>query len=173
MMEPYWELQILLFGRGGQIIKGASSYIMLGLIVLIFLLFSGARLATARTSHSLHAPDQRIEVRIRLEDRIRYDVLLNGRPLLQDSTLSLKTSSTTLGLNPRVKDAKNRSVDQWIEPVVRQKFAKLRENYNEVRLVIARNYAVVIRAYNEGVDYRLETRLPPPQDKIYIDAHRL
>src|SRR3989442_1045576 len=99
--------------------------------------------ALAQSSHSLHSPDRRIEVRIRPADRIRYDVLLNGKPLLQDSMLSLKTSSTALGLNPRVKDAKKRSVDQWIEPVARQKFAKLRENYNEVRLEMEGNYAVV------------------------------
>src|SRR5436305_13045128 len=98
--------------------------------VLITMLssFFVAGQALAQSNHSLNSPDQRIEVRIRLADRIRYDVLLNGIRLLQDSTLSLQTRSTTLGLNPRVKDAKQRNVDQWIEPVVRQKFAKLREN---------------------------------------------
>jgi len=125
--------------------------------------------ALAQSNYSLHSPDQRIEVRIRLADRIRYDVLLNGIRLLQDSTLSVKTSSTTLGFNPRVKDAKQRSVDQWIEPVIRQKFAKLRENYHEVRLEMEDNYAVVFRAYNEGVAYHLETALPQPQEKIYSE----
>ena len=123
--------------------------------------------ALAQSNYSLHSPDQRIEVRIRLADRIRYDVLLNGIRLLQDSTLSVRTSSTTLGLNPRVKDAKKRSVDQWLEPFVRQKFAKLRENYDEVRLEMEGNYAIVFRAYNEGVGYRLETTLPQPQERIY------
>src|SRR5260370_11392812 len=125
--------------------------------------------ALAQSSYSLRSPDRRIEVRVRLVDRIRYEVLLNGKPLLQDSTLSLKTSSTTLGLNPCVKDAKNRSVNQWIEPVVRQKSAKLRENYNELRLEMEGNYTVVFRAYNEGVAYRLETALPQPQEKIYSE----
>jgi alpha-glucosidase len=166
MMELYWEFVL---GRGGPIVKGACRYIMLGLIAFMLLLFSGANPAAAQSSHSLRSPDQRIEVRIRLADRIRYDVLLNGKPLLQDSMLSVKTSSTTFGLNPRVKDAKNRSVDQWIEPVVRQKFAKLREKYNEVRLEMEGNYAVVFRAYNEGVAYRWETALPQPQEKIYSE----
>ena len=141
---------------------------MVAATALIWWLFlSVANPAAAQSNYSLHSPDQRIEVRIRLVDHIRYDVILKGEPLLQDSTLSLKTSSTTLGLNPRVKDAKKSSVDQWIEPVVRQKFAKLREHYNEVRLEMEGNYAVVFRAYNEGVAYRLETALPQPQEKIY------
>src|SRR5437870_2011741 len=129
--------------------------------------------ALAQSNYSLHSPDQRIEVRIRLADRVRYDVLLNGRPLLQDSALSLKINSTTLGLNPRVKDAKKRSVDQWIEPVVRQKFAKLHENYNEVRLEMEGNHAVVFRAYNERFAYPLETAPPQPQEKIYSEEDGL
>ena len=38
-----------------------------------------------------------------------------------------------------------------LEPAVRQKFARVRENYNELRLTMEGNYAVVFRAYNEGV----------------------
>src|SRR5262245_37802153 len=126
--------------------------------VSLFVLLSTP--AAAQSNHSLRSPDQRIEIRIRVADRIRYDVVLNGQPLLQDSTLSLKTESATLGLDARVKNAKPRTVDQWIEPAVRQKFAKLRENYNELRLDMEGNYAVLFRAYNEGVAYRLETNLP-------------
>ena len=52
-------------------------------------------------------------------------------------------------------------------PPVRQKFAKIRENYNELRLTMDGNYAVVFRAYNEGVAYRLETSLPQTEVKVY------
>jgi alpha-glucosidase len=142
---------------------------LISVLITMVSAFLVAGQAVAQSSYSLRSPDQRIEVRIRLADRIRYDVLLNGRPLLQDSTLSLKTSSTTLGLNPHLKDAKQRNVDQWIEPLVRQKFAKLRENYNEVRLEMEGNYAVVFRAYNEGVAYRFETTLPQPREKIHSE----
>ncbi len=146
--------------------REASRHIILAAAFISSLIFLVANPALAQSNHSLRSPDQKIEVRIRLADRIRYDALLNGRRLLQDSTLSLQTRSTTLGLNPRVKDAKQRNVDQWIEPVVRQKFAKLRENYNEVRLEMEGNYTVVFRVYNEGVAYRFETALGQPHEKI-------
>ena len=120
----------------------------------------------AQSNYELRSPDRRIEVRIRLADRIRYDVLLNGKAPLQDSTLSLKLETATLGSEPRIKNAKNRTVDQWIEPVVRQKSARLRENFNELRLEMQGNFAVVFRAYNEGVAYRFETNLPASQQKI-------
>jgi alpha-glucosidase len=130
------------------------------------LLAAGTGQATAQSNYTLRSPDQRLEVKIRLADRIRYDVLLNGKALLQDSTLSLKTESKTLGLEPRVKDTKKRTVDQSIAPQVPQKFAKLRENYNELRLEMEGNYAVTFRAYHEGVGYRFETTLPSAQAKI-------
>ena len=138
-----------------------------GLMLLLFLLAPNR--TAAQPSYGLRSPDQRIEVRIRFTERLRYDVLLSGKLLLQDSTLSLKTESATLGLDPRVKDARNRTVDQWVEPVVRQKFARLRENFNELRLEMDGNYAVLFRAYNEGVAYRFETALPQAQQKIFSE----
>src|SRR5215475_3056460 len=120
----------------------------------------------AQSNYELRSPDRRIEVRIRLANRIRYDVLLNGKPLLQGSTLSLKLETATLGLEPRIMNAKNRTLDQWIEPVVRQKSARLRENFNELRLEMQGNFSVVFRVYNEGVAYRFETNLPGSQQKI-------
>ena len=73
--------------------------------------------------------------------------------------------TTLWACNPRSRPAKERSYDGTLEPPVRQKFAKIRENYNELRLTMEGNYAVVFRAYNEGVAYRLETSLPQTRGK--------
>jgi alpha-glucosidase len=123
--------------------------------------------ARAQASYNLRSPDNRIEARIRTAKSIRYDVLLKGRALLQDCTLSLDVDHKTLGLEPKVIKSKERSYNQVIEPPVRQKFAKIRDNYNELRLDMEGGYAVVFRAYNEGVAYQLETSLPQQQVKIY------
>jgi len=122
--------------------------------------------ATAETNQTLRSPDRRIELRIQASNRISYSILLNGRPLMQDSTLSM-LDQRKLGLDPKVKAAKERSVDQQIEPQVRQKFARIRENYNELRLEMEGGYAVVFRAYNEGAAYRFETSLPQSEVKVY------
>ena len=37
-----------------------------------------------------------------------------------------------------------------LEPVVKQKFAKIREHYNQLRLEMDGNYAVVFRAYRRA-----------------------
>jgi alpha-glucosidase len=123
--------------------------------------------ASAQASYDLRSPDKRIEVRIRTAQGVRYDVVLNGRAILQDSGLSLDVDHKILGREVKVTDAKETHHDEVVEPVVRQKFAKIRDNYNELRLTMDGNYTVVFRAYNEGVAYRFETSLPDEQVKIY------
>jgi alpha-glucosidase len=129
----------------------------------------GASSRAAESNYSVRSPDGRIEIRIHATDRIKYDVLLNGKPLLQDSTLSINVEHKTLGTSPKVISAKERSVNQVLEPVVRQKFAKIHENYKEIRLEFDGGYATMFRAYNDGAAYRLETSLKQEQVKIYTE----
>jgi alpha-glucosidase len=117
----------------------------------------------AAQGYSLTSPDGRLEVRVRADDRLRYDVLLRGRPLLLDSTLSLDVDGTTLGLGPKVRSAKRGRVDRTIEPPVARRAAVLRERYDELRLDLRGGYAVSFRAYDEGVAYRFETVLKAPE----------
>src|SRR5438552_14171035 len=135
------------------------------MFALIALMLVGS--AVAQSSYSLLSPNKQIEIKIQTGDRIQYDVLFKGTPLLQKSTFSLDIDHNTLGLQPRIKDTKTRTYDGTLEPAVRQKFAKIRENYNELRLEMEGNYAVVFRAYNEGTAYRFETSLPQQQVKVY------
>jgi len=123
--------------------------------------------AFAQSSYDLRSPNNKVEVRIRTAHGVHYDVLLNGQALLEDCTLSLDVDHKKLGLETKVMHSKERTVNNVLEPVVRQKFAKIHENFNEVRLEMDGNYAVVFRAYNEGAAYRLETSFPEQQVKIY------
>jgi alpha-glucosidase len=123
--------------------------------------------AAAQSSYDLRSPDNRIEIRIRTAGQVRYDVLLNGAALLENSTLSLDVDHKKLGVDPKVINTKRDSHDQIVEPVVRQKFAKIRDHYNELRINFDGGYSVVFRAYDEGVGYRFETSLPEKEIKVY------
>jgi alpha-glucosidase len=125
--------------------------------------------AMAQSSFSLNSPNKQVEVKVRAGDRIEYDVLFKGTPLLQNSSLSIDIDHHTLGAPAKVTAHKENTHDGWIEPAVRQKFAKIHENYNELRLEMAGNYAVVFRAYNEGAAYRIETSLPQSEVKVYSE----
>jgi alpha-glucosidase len=135
--------------------------------LFILLVIVSAISMSAQTSFDLRSPDNRIEVRVRTAGQVRYDVLFNGRALLENSTLALDVDHKKLGVDPKVTDAKRRSIDEVVEPVVRQKFAKIRDRYNELRITMDGGYAVTFRAYNEGAAYRLETSLPQPEVKVY------
>jgi alpha-glucosidase len=124
------------------------------------------------SNYSLRSPDQRIEVRIHAGDRLSYDVLLNGNLLLQNSTLSININHVNLGAQPRVRASKQRSEDKEIVCPVPQKSARIREHYNELKLEMEGDYAVVFRAFNEGVGYRLETSLPASEAKVYTEEVR-
>ena len=130
--------------------------------------------AAQASSYDLRSPDDRIEIRVRTANGIRFDVLLKGRPLLQDCTALMDIEHKQLGAaGAKVSGSKERSYDQVVEPAVRQKFAKIRENYRELRLDMDGGYAVVFRAYNEGAAYRFETSLPGKQVKVYGEEMHL
>jgi alpha-glucosidase len=138
-------------------------------ILLLVVLGCASRMMSAQSSYDLKSPDSRIEVRIRTAGQLRYDVLLRGTPLLENATLSLDVDHKKLGIQPIVSGAQPRSYDQIVEPVVRQKFAKIRDHYNELKLTMNGGYAVVFRAYDEGVAYRFETSFPEKQIKVYSE----
>ena len=144
-------------------------------LFLLTLLLSGsisAQSVSKESNYSLRSPDQRIEMRIRAADRINYDVLFNGNLLLQNSTLSININHVNLGARPRVRATKQRSEDKEIVCPVPQKSARIREHYNELRLEMEGDYAVVFRAFNEGVGYRLETSLAASEAKVYTEEVR-
>ena len=135
-------------------------------LVLVALTFLVAN-AFGQSSYDVQSPDKRIEIRIRTAGQLRYDVIVKGRAVLENCNISLDVEHQKLGADPKVVDAKSGSHDEMIKPVVRQKFAEIRDRYNELRLNMRGGYAVVFRAYNEGAAYRFETSLPQEKVKIY------
>jgi alpha-glucosidase len=121
----------------------------------------------AQSSYDLRSPDGRIELRIRTAGHLSYDLVLKGAAILENSTMSLDVEHEKLGVQPKVVDAKTRTSDEMVTPVVRQKFAKVRDHYNELRLTMEGGYSVVFRAYDEGVAYRFETSLRQEKVRIY------
>src|SRR6185503_18251601 len=75
-----------------------------------------------------------------------------------------------LGINPQVLAAKPTSVNRDLRVPVPQKFALLHEQFNELRLEFREAYAVVFRAYDNGVAYRFETSLPQNEVKVYDEV---
>ncbi len=142
-----------------------KAFLVLTLFPILCGLLSPA--SAAQSSYDLRSPDGRIELRIRTAGQLRYDVVLKGRAVMENSTISLDVEHKKYGMQSKVVDAKRRSTDQVVEPVVRQKFAKIRDHYNELSLNMGDGFSVVFRVYNEGVAYRFVMSLPQDKVKIY------
>ena len=132
-----------------------AGFLICGAVPLASLSARGADKAV-----TLLSPDKRIEVAVAVGTDIRYSVAFKGKKILSPSAAAMiLEGGKTLGAAPRVRDEKRRSVDETIVPVVKQKYAKIRDRFNELTLSFAGGYALVFRAYDDGVAYRFVTSL--------------
>src|SRR5262245_17440411 len=95
----------------------------------LFAIFSFSAAAQNPTSYILSSPNTHIQLNIQTSERLTYDVLVNGKPVVTQATLSLDIDHTTLGLNPKVISSKTNSVDKQIVcavPTKQQRFVRLR-----------------------------------------------
>lgn len=123
--------------------------------------------AQSAKTYKVYSPNQKIILDIRINQKIEYDLALNGRLLLKNSTMAMDVDHRKLGANPQVLSTVPAAVNRERPVPVPQKFAVLRENYNELRLNFKDGYAVVFRVYDDGMAYRFETSLPQTEVKVY------
>ncbi len=135
------------------------------------LLVAAATLFSAEETRQLNSPDGNIAVAVRIGDRVRYDVSVDGAVVAKEATMALTIDQTKFGEQPRLVAVKTAAHDSVLHPVVRQKAAELREHYNELRLELDGGAAVTFRAYDEGVAYRWETTLP--REKVTVRAEEV
>ncbi|HNW59411.1 MAG TPA: glycoside hydrolase family 97 protein [bacterium] len=132
-------------------------------------LLSAATLSAAETS--LNSPDGQITLKVSTGENIRYAVLWHGIEVIRPSEISLLLDNNRhLGEAPRLQKSSRSSVDQLLEPVVRQKSARIRDRYNEMTLTFKGNYSLIFRAYDQGVAWRWVTRFPGRIKVMYEQA---
>ncbi len=150
-----------------RLIVRTFSYLLLAMSLGGVTTSKANRSPAAATTHDLLSPNGRIQIRIQTGERLTYDVIVNGKTLLHNCTLSIDIDHKRYGLNPKITASKPSAVDREIQTVVPQKSATIREDYKELRLEMEGNYAVGFRAYNEGIAYRWESTLPQSEVRIY------
>ena len=141
----------------------ATATILLGLAVEVA---GGATPSLPTGVERLVSPNGRIAVAVHTAPRLSYDVLFDGRPLLQGATLSLDVDGVRLGSTAQITGVERTRTDATVTPPVRQTAASLVDRHNDLRLACAGGYAITFRAYDLGVAYRFETSLPRAEVKI-------
>ncbi|MCU0352652.1 MAG: glycoside hydrolase family 97 protein [Cytophagales bacterium] len=133
--------------------------------ILHFLLTAGLSVSFAAAqpvtkNHTVASPDGRTVVTVTLGDKIRYAVRRDNQPVITESPVSMTLSDgRVLGGQPKLKGQNTASVNRQVKPLYGIS-SVIPEQYNELSLRLRGNYAVLFRAYNDGIAYRFETRLP-------------
>jgi alpha-glucosidase len=117
---------------------------------------AGAAAAPQGEIPPLFSPDQRLEIRVTLREKIYYSVFFKGRRVLQASPLSLELEKEVLGADPRVLKIRETAVDGCV-PAVWGSRSEIPERYRQMTLDCEGGYSVEFRAYDQGVAYRFVT----------------
>lgn len=126
-------------------------------VALLFLFAATSAFANEKTYH-LTSPDGHISTSVTVGESIRYSVSRDGQVLIAPSAVSMRLSdSVVFGQNDKVRKVAKTSSDETF-PAVAYKKAEVRDNYNQITLLF-KEFALVFRAYDDGVAYRFEGRL--------------
>jgi alpha-glucosidase len=121
---------------------------------------SAQTLMAANPPLTVTSPNGAIVVTLGLGDQLTWAVSDRGKDVLRPSRLALVLADRTLGKKAALTSTTPRSVNQVLRPVVRIKRADISDRFNERRFDFAGSYALIVRAYDDGVAYRWATHLP-------------
>jgi len=119
------------------------------------------RPAAAPAPLAVASPNGDLVATVGVNGQLTWSVSLRDLVIVQPSRIGMTLAGgQVLGAKPVVTATSTRTVDQRLVPVVRVKRAEIRDRFNEMRIELAGNCAVIIRAYDDGVAYRFATSLP-------------
>jgi len=111
--------------------------------------------------YELRSPDGTVSVAVNVNERIDFAVLVDGRTVTEVAGLSLTIADRDVrGVNARVARVNRDEVSREVHPEIREKNAVIPECYNELTLTFETGFALMFRAYDNGVAYRFSTSLP-------------
>ncbi|HQU73015.1 MAG: glycoside hydrolase family 97 protein [Calditrichaeota bacterium] len=129
-------------------------------LFFFFMLFLTAGTLLAQQNHRLESPDGRIALTIISGPEVRLTVSVDGREASTIDHIAMTLADgTVFGQNTGNATAANRQIRAEIKPVVPEKFAVIPDRCNELTLSFPGHYALVFRAYDNGIAWHFQTRI--------------
>lgn len=121
--------------------------------------------------YELFSPDKDTKVVLTLDSKIGITAHYQSSELfkLEDISIEIEGKDFTSGIK-KIRKAKTSSVSRQLYPPVREKYSEINEVFNELTISFRSNYSFIVRVYNEGIAYRLETFFP---DSLVIKRENL
>lgn len=125
------------------------------LLVTILWFVTGVK---AQNAIILASPDKRTEVTVDYNKLLSYAIKHDGKVIVLPSVigLQLETGSLPIETDKVVKKTPT-TVDIKVIPVIKEKKAEIRDNYNQLSIAFKSGLTVEFRAYDNGVAYRFIT----------------
>jgi len=115
-------------------------------------------------TYDLASPDGKVKVCVEAGEALSYKVAYGDETILDFSRIGMQFKDKSL--TTAVRRVTRRSLDRLHHAVVPVKFREVRERCNELRLDFRGGWAIVFRAYDDGVAYRFETSFK--DDEVYV-----
>ncbi len=107
---------------------------------------------------NLSSPNNEIKLRITVEDKIKWSIFQKGELVLKDCPVSLTIDEKKiLGYKAQLISSEEKEIDREIFPVVSNKSAVIKDQYNQLELIFKNDFSIIFRIYDEGVAYRFKT----------------
>jgi alpha-glucosidase len=124
--------------------------------VLICFLIAIAADSNAQRDLFLDSPSGQLQVAVKVTDSLYYSLSVDGAKIVSPSAIALITNIPARGDRMKVTGIQRRSVRDTIVSPVPYKRKEIPDDYDEVTLKF-RDYAVVFRAYDDGMAWRFVT----------------
>ena len=133
-----------------------------------------ATAAVNAQEYRLNSPDNSITVVIHTEKGISFQFFYENEEILARSKISMTTEEFgILGKDGVVSKTNSRSVNQTIEPLIKEKRAIIPDQFNELEIEFEKGYSIIFRAYQDGVAYRFTTNfsqaLTVVDEKVHLE----
>lgn len=135
-------------------------------ILLIIFIIAATR-SFAQQSLQLFSPDKTIRVDIQTNNQLTYSVLVDDKKIINASLIDMQLSNgNALSKDLKIKSKKTKSLNETIVAQIPISRKNIPDVYNELAINFENNFAIIFRAYNDGVAYRIATSF---KDSIIIN----
>ena len=133
------------------------------ILILAFLCCSNG--INAQKPITLLSPDRRTEVTIDYNKQLSYGIKKDGKSLVLPSIIGLQLETILLpsGIEKdKITKKLFSTVDEKVIPVIKEKKAEIKNNYNQLILTFKSGLSLEVRAFDNGVAYRFVTNQKEP-----------
>jgi alpha-glucosidase len=124
--------------------------------------------ANGQPKLQLRSPDKTIRIEIKAAGSLSYAVFVDDKKILDESPIDMKLADwRNLSDDIKIIKTNTRTVHETIVAPVPVSRKYIPDEFNELSLQFSNRFAVIFRAYNDGIAYRVRTSFP---DSIIVNG---